>query len=247
MRPYVGSSLALLGLVAACGHADDAQAPREFRAVDPVCTEEAPDDDAWICDQTRTVSCAEADAQDIPLHVELAPGACDDAQLQPVQGPFGPGQHTVQIEDDQTNAVVCTATLEVTDDDAPEVATHDTTLWPPNHKLHEISLHDCIDTVDDCDDDWTAHIVAVSSDEPANDQGDGNTDADIVVIDAQTVSVRAERQGGSNGRVYTIDFEVTDNSGNATEATCIVAVVHDQSGDAAIDDGAAYTVQWPQD
>ncbi len=62
---------------------------------------------------------------------------------------------------------------------------------------------------------------------------------DIVIVDAQTVKLRAERQGTGNGRVYTINFKVTDASGNTATGTCKVWVRHDQSGDPAIDDGAA--------
>ncbi len=241
----VAVTLALFaGAYAGCAAGDSE--PNEFRAVEPVCVETPPEDnDAWTCETTRTVSCEEAAAEDLALHVQLANGACDDADLQGVEGPFGPGEHTIEIDDDATGEVACTATLEVTDDEAPEVEVEEINLWPPNHKYHDVTLEDCIDEVVECDEDWTARIIAVSSDEPVNANGDGNTDPDIVVVDDETVSVRSERQGGSNGRVYTVDFEVEDGSGNVTEAECFITVVHDQSGAAAIDDGPAYTVEWP--
>jgi hypothetical protein len=58
-----------------------------------------------------------------------------------------------------------------------------------------------------------------------------------VIVDDHTFSVRSERQGGSNGRVYGIHFEVTDSEGNTAEATGFVHVPHDQSGTEVVDDG----------
>jgi hypothetical protein len=52
-------------------------------------------------------------------------------------------------------------------------------------------------------------------------------------------SVRVERSGDGNGRVYGIRFEVSDSSGNTSEATGFAYVPHDQSGRTAVDDGAA--------
>ena len=242
--PYAAVAIALItGVYAGCTSVESDAV--EFRNVDPICVESPPADDEWVCESVRTISCEEAANADIPLHVEVAAGACDATDLQGVLGPFGPGEHEIEIEDDASGEVVCTATLEVTDDEAPVVETQEVNLWPPNHKFHEVSLEDCIEEIDECDEDWTARIIAVSSDEPTNANGDGNTEADIAVVDDQTVSVRSERQGGSNGRVYTVDFEVEDGSGNITEASCFITVVHDQSGAAAIDDGPAYTVTWP--
>jgi hypothetical protein len=48
--------------------------------------------------------------------------------------------------------------------------------------------------------------------------------------------------GGSNGRVYTITFKVTDASGNSSTATARVIVDHSQNGSAAVDEGPHYTV-----
>ena len=236
----VTAALCVPAVWAGCG--SDEQ-PTEFRSVEPVCVEEAPEEDEWACDEVRVVSCEDAAESDIPLHVELEAGACAEADLQPVEGPFGPGEHEIEILDDATDAVVCSATLEVVDEDPPDYEAIEIELWPPNHKMHDIDLYDCIE-VDDCDPDWEGRIVAVSSDEPANANGDGNHEPDIVAVDDHVVSLRSERQGPSNGRVYTIDFELEDGSGNVTEGACHVSVPHDQSGAAAIDDGAAYTVEW---
>ncbi len=86
-------------------------------------------------------------------------------------------------------------------------------------------------------------IVSVSSDEPDNGGGDGNTTNDIVIAaDCESVQLRAERIGSGNGRVYTITFEVTDASGNVSIATAKVTVPKSQNGAAAVDDGPNHTV-----
>lgn len=123
-------------------------------------------------------------------------------------------------------------------------------LWPPNHKYHTVTLDQCVAAVsDDCDDGLgdgglgdAAQIVSVYSDEPDNATGDGNTTSDIEIIDGTTVRVRAERRGMRDGRVYGIVFTVTDAAGNATTATCLTGVPHDQSGDPPVDSGPDHTV-----
>ncbi len=150
-----------------------------------------------------------------------------------------------------------TVVVNVVDTTPPEITLSDEqiVLWPPNHKYHTIKIAECcvISVTDICDagvgiDDVV--ITSVSSDEPENVQGegDGNTVDDIVIVDSQTVELRAERQGDGNGRVYTINFEVTDDSGNTEIGSCTVWVPHDQgSGSTAVDDGpgAGYTVYYP--
>jgi hypothetical protein len=56
------------------------------------------------------------------------------------------------------------------------------------------------------------------------------------------VQLRSERQGGSNGRVYTLGWTAVDDSGNETDGECVVSVPHDQGGEEAVDDGPAYEV-----
>jgi len=83
----------------------------------------------------------------------------------------------------------------------------------------------------------------VTSDEPNNSTGDGNTTNDIVIAaDCKSVQLRAERSGNGNGRVYTITLKVSDGSGNVATATAKVTVPKSQNGAPAIDDGPNYTV-----
>ena len=127
-------------------------------------------------------------------------------------------------------------------------------LWPANHKYQTVSISDLVSSVTDiCDASVGVakiEITSVSSDEPeeALGEGDGNTTADIVIKGPQTVDLRAEREGTGNGRVYTINYKVTDTSGNTATGSSQVWVPHDQGkGATTVDDGAAagYTVNYP--
>ena len=119
-------------------------------------------------------------------------------------------------------------------------------LWPPNHDYWNLSLADCVRDLCEIDLDVNAvgQILSIYSDEPENAGGDGNTLDDIVILSNSEFMLRAERQGGSNGRVYGITFEISDSAGNGTIDTCLIGVPHDQSGVLPIDDGpgAGYTV-----
>jgi hypothetical protein len=143
-------------------------------------------------------------------------------------------------------------TVTVVDTIPPEVIVGDMKLlWPPNHKYQKLTLADCnVQVLDACagelDVNAAGRILSIYSDEPedATGEGDGHTTADIVLLGPSSFEVRVERQGGGNGRVYGIHFEVTDPAGNKTDAMCFVGVPHDQSGKPPIDDGpdAGYTV-----
>jgi hypothetical protein len=125
-----------------------------------------------------------------------------------------------------------------------EVETQRLELWPPNHVMVAIDLADCIEEVKHCG-DFEAEILHVTSDEPVNAQGDGNTDPDIVCVDHDTVQVRRERQGPGDGRVYRIVFAIKDAYYGDVKTTgvCEVVVPHDQGqGDAAVDSGESYRV-----
>lgn len=122
-------------------------------------------------------------------------------------------------------------------------------LWPPNHKPVTKTLADCgIRIYDACEgplslEQARARIACVTSDEPQDGSGDGNTSDDIVLShDGRSVTLLAERSGGGDGRVYTIHFEVRDSKDNKTTKQCLVTVPHDQSGRPAVAGDPIYTV-----
>ncbi|HBB94346.1 MAG TPA: hypothetical protein DC054_03055 [Blastocatellia bacterium] len=147
------------------------------------------------------------------------------------------------------NSSNCSFTVTVKDITPPVIILNGQTiaLWPPNHKYSTIKITDLVESASDlCDPSVninSVRIAQVTSDEPDNSGGDGNTTHDIVIApDCKSVQLRAERMGGSNGRVYTITFKLTDASGNSSTATAKVIVDHSQNGSAAVDDGPHYTV-----
>jgi hypothetical protein len=142
-----------------------------------------------------------------------------------------------------------TRTVNVVDTTAPTINLNGETpsMWPPNHQYHTFRVTDFVTSVTDgCDTTLGVGSVVISqvtSDEPENSDGDGNTLNDIVIAgDCKSVQLRAERDGGGDGRVYTITFIVSDASGNVGTATARVFVPKSQGSGPAIDSGPHYTV-----
>ena len=109
-------------------------------------------------------------------------------------------------------------------------------LWPPNHKMVGISILGVQDP--DCD-PFSIAITRITQDEPVNGFGDGNTCPDAVGMGASATQLRAERNGGGNGRVYTIYFTATDVRGGNSSGSVKVRVpqnVHDL----AVEDRATF-------
>jgi hypothetical protein len=144
------------------------------------------------------------------------------------------GVHTITLR--VTDATGKTSTdevvVQVVDTIPPIVDAHVTpsTLWPPNHKLVSVraNLH-----IDDCG-PVTVSLVSVTSSEPDNGTGDGDTVGDVQGADFGTADldfqVRAERSGGGSGRVYTVVYKVVDSAGLETTASTTINVPHDQGG-----------------
>ncbi len=97
-----------------------------------------------------------------------------------------------------------------------------TVLWPANHKLVEVRVKAvATDAVDAAP---TVTLVAVTSSEPDDGLGDGDTTGDVVRLDDFTFLLRAERAGGGPGRTYTLTYRATDDYGNAATGAVTVAV-----------------------
>jgi predicted extracellular nuclease len=97
-------------------------------------------------------------------------------------------------------------------------------LWPANHKMVPVTVNYDLQNV--CTADPVSVSLAVSSNEPVNGLGDGDTAPDWSVVDAHHVKLRAERSGIGKGRVYTITITATDSRGNASTQTATVKVPH---------------------
>jgi hypothetical protein len=120
------------------------------------------------------------------------------------------------------------------------------TLWPPKHQYVSVSVADFVASAsDNCDPTVnlnSVYILKITSDEPENSGGDGNTLNDIIIGgDCKTAQLRSERVNNGDGRVYSITFKVKDSAGNFTTATATVTV-RKTPNTPAVDSGTAYTV-----
>ncbi len=164
-------------------------------------------------------------------------GAADQVSLgtgQILTVSLGVGTHTITLEvtDAAGNSSTDDVVIQVVDTTPPEVVltVSPSTLWPPNHKLVNISA---TVRVDDCG-PYTVTLESVTSNEPDNGTGDGDTENDIQGAAFGTAddafAVRAERAGGGSGRIYTVVYKVVDGAGLETIATTFITVPHDQGG-----------------
>src|SRR5262245_29533796 len=96
-------------------------------------------------------------------------------------------------------------------------------LWPPNHQMVPVALRYSVS--DNCD-SILKPVITISSNEPLDGTGDGDTSPDWEVIDAHHVLLRAERSGNGSGRIYTITLTVTDSAGSSSSSSVIVRVPH---------------------
>jgi len=71
-------------------------------------------------------------------------------------------------------------------------------------------------------------VISIVSSEPDDNGGDGATTGDSEIIGGLNIALRAERSGKGPGRVYTIEVECSDASGNSTTDTTEVSVSHDK-------------------
>jgi hypothetical protein len=91
-------------------------------------------------------------------------------------------------------------------------------LWPPNHKMVEISI---VGVTDPDGDDVNITITGISDSEaspPGDMSGIGNS----------TAMLRATRDGRGTGRTYTISFTASDGNGGEADGSVEVVVPHDQ-------------------
>jgi hypothetical protein len=110
-------------------------------------------------------------------------------------------------------------------------------LWPPNHKMRDYTI-----VARDSDGGNVGLMTVVTSSQPDNGVGDGNTDGDFVdntpagadMGDGEatnTGQIRSERSGkdsGKAGRTYTFNSTATWEDGSTCMETFTAHVPHDQ-------------------
>ncbi|HWJ90796.1 MAG TPA: T9SS type A sorting domain-containing protein [Flavisolibacter sp.] len=164
------------------------------------------------------------------VNFSVTAGTCT-VTSSPASGSFFPvGTTTVTSTARAANGTTstCSFTVTVNDTEAPKitnVSANPNTLWPPNHKMRDVMVN--YNVSENCAGPVNCQLT-VSSNEPVNGIGDGNTAPDWIVLDAHRVQLRSERAGPLNGRVYTITIGCTDPRNNASVAMTTVTVPHDQ-------------------
>lgn len=115
-------------------------------------------------------------------------------------------------------------------------------LWEPKHQFVPIVI---LGVTDPENDPVTLTVLGVRQDEPVLTPGSDITSPDAVIV-AGSASVRAERLGSGNGRVYQLAFKADDGQGGTCTGDVEVGVPHSMGkGVIAIDDGPVYNSTIP--
>jgi hypothetical protein len=137
---------------------------------------------------------------------------------------------TLTVDDGRGGTDSDTTIVTVRDTTPPSINIWSATpemLWPPNHKMVPITVGALAS--DNCDPAPVTQIISVTSNEPINGQGDGDTEPDWEITGPLTLNLRAERSGKGAGRNYTITIQTTDSSDNSSTETISVSVPKSKS------------------
>ena len=175
-----------------------------------------------------------------PSHGTVTLNANGSFVYQPTAAFNGTDSFTYRTRDGSGTSIAATVTITVRAVNDPpncsNVRGDLRTLWPPNHRLRLVTLSGATDGDGDA---VTITVGAVTQDEPVNGLGDGDTAPDAVLgAGPSQVSLRAERSGTGDGRVYAVAYSVTDTAGSRCAGVFTVGVPHDQgAGATAVDSG----------
>ena len=155
-------------------------------------------------DGNVAVSCAPPAGSTFPLGTTAVQCTATDSR-----GNTGSNSFTVIVQDTTSPSV-------------PKIEASPSALWPPDHTMRTVTLtvtsKDAVSTP-------VSRIILVTSDQPINGPGDGNTIADYAITGPLTVQLRAERSQGKD-RTYTITVESVDAAGNRSIGTTQIIVTN---------------------
>ena len=146
--------------------------------------------------------------------------------------PLGRHHRALDCKRESRNSSAASQAVTVQDTTPPVllVAVSPAELWPPNHKM--VTIRALVTVIEACDGEPTVRLLSITSNEPDNGLGDGDTENDIqgaaLGTDDREFQLRAERSGRGSGRVYSIVYEAADASGNRTTYTALVTVPKSQ-------------------
>src|SRR5262245_27598537 len=169
-----------------------------------------------------TAECTGPKGTPVALGTATATDVCDASPVLTNDAPalFGLGTTNVTwtATDESRNKSAATQSVTIVDTTPPtlSVKLSPTSLWPPDHRLVPITA--TITVTDICDPNPTVKLLSITSNEPDNGLGRGDTANDIQQAsfggDDRTFLLRAERSGTGNGRIYTVTYQAMDASGN---------------------------------
>lgn len=136
------------------------------------------------------------------------------------------------VVDGWSSSAPSTTRIKVQDTQPPslQLTLTPTLLEPADHKL--VRIEAVISVSDSCGDAQpTVVLTSITSDQPDNGLGDGDTAGDIQDAAFGTFDrsflLRAERgENDPRGRTYTITYTAVDASGNSTQRSATVRVPH---------------------
>ena len=151
--------------------------------------------------------------------------------------PIGAHTITLRVMDAQGAQDEDTATVNIVDTLPPglTVSLAPSLLWPPNHRLLEVTTTLQVTGVCNAS---SVTLDSVTSDEPDDAPGgaDGNTAGDVrdaaTGTDDRVFLLRAERSSAGTGRTYTATYRVVETGGTTATASATAFVPHSQSGTA---------------
>jgi FG-GAP-like repeat/HYR domain/Thrombospondin type 3 repeat len=198
------------------------------------------------CPPPTTAECAGPEGTQVSL-VASAADACGSMVTivndRTSTGPDASGQYPLgttpvifTATDGSGRLATCTSLVTVQDTQPPTLTVDldPATLWPPNHEMVPVLAR--WTAQDRCDPNVRVDLVSVASSEPddVTGSGDGDTSGDIQGADLGTgdlsFSLRAERDGGGNGRTYIVTYAAVDAVGNTALSSATVFVPHDRGG-----------------
>jgi hypothetical protein len=147
--------------------------------------------------------------------------------------PLGTTRVTFTATDDAGNRSECAADVSVVDGSPPalEVSLDLDELWPPDHRLVQITVR--ATAADGCDPEAGFVLASITSSEPDEGLESGDLAGDVQQAEVGTSDtrflLRAERAGKGAGRTYTIVYTASDRSGNSVVRELTVRVAHDRS------------------
>jgi hypothetical protein len=143
--------------------------------------------------------------------------------------PLGENVLTLAVGDGFGGSATDEVTITVEDTSPPTIISlvpSPSILWPPDHTMRAVSV--AVQAEDNCTPEPPCALAEVSSNEPVTGRGTGATKPDWEIIGPSALSLRAERSGKGDGRMYSLVLSCEDDYANVARSSTLVEVPHDR-------------------